>query len=277
VDTPRLGNVDDLHGVIDAHRIETVIVCLAAGEHAQLARVQAQLEGRSVQLLLQPEVIGVTPSRLRVLEMMGSPLLGVKDYPMTSWNRIAKRVFDVVFSLAVLFFFAPFAGVIAALILLESGRPVFYRQTRIGLEGEEFALLKFRTMRADAERESGPTWTKRGDPRVTRVGRILRRLSIDEIPQFLNVLRGEMSVVGPRPERPEFVNQFRSYVPKYLERHRLKTGLTGWAQVNGLRGEVPIAERTHYDIFYIENWSMMLDLRIIAKTLYAVLFGKDAY
>jgi len=132
-------------------------------------------------------------------------------------------------------------------------------------------------MRADAESETGPTWTKRGDPRVTRIGRLLRRLSLDEIPQFINVLKGEMSVVGPRPERPEFVQQFQQYVPKYLERHRLKTGLTGWAQVNGLRGEVPIAERTKFDLYYIENWSMKLDLRIIFKTIYTILFGKDAY
>lgn len=275
--TPRLGIPGDLPAIVDGHRVETILVCLAPGQKEELRRLFALLEGKSVQILLQPEVIGITPARLRIEEMFSTPLIGVKDLPMSAWSRIAKRTFDILFSVFVLLLFAPFAAVIMVLIRMESGPPVLYRQRRVGLEGEEFDLLKFRTMRVDAERESGPTWTKRGDPRVTRIGRLLRRFSFDEIPQFINVLRGEMSVVGPRPERPEFVDQFRNYVPKYLERHRLKTGLTGWAQVNGLRGEVPIAERTKYDLYYIENWSLKLDLRIIFKTLYTIFFGKDAY
>ncbi|MDT8324690.1 MAG: undecaprenyl-phosphate glucose phosphotransferase [Bacteroidota bacterium] len=275
--TDRLGNVDSIVRIVDDHRIETIIVCLSAGENDELARLFSLLEGKTVQVLIQPDVIGITPTRLRLGELFGSPLLGVKDLPMTTWSRIAKRSFDVLFSLLVLTLFAPFAVLIFTVIWIESGRPIFYRQVRVGLGGEEFELLKFRTMKVDAEQETGPTWTKRHDPRVTRIGRLLRRLSLDEIPQFINVLRGEMSVVGPRPERPEFVQQFQQYVPKYLERHRLKTGLTGWAQVNGLRGEVPIAERTKYDLYYIENWSLKLDLRIIFKTVYTILFGKDAY
>jgi exopolysaccharide biosynthesis polyprenyl glycosylphosphotransferase len=275
--TPRLGTPDDLPAIVDDHRVETMLVCLAPGQKEELRKLFALLEGKSVQILLQPEVIGITPARLRIEEMFNTPLIGVKDLPMSAWSRIAKRTFDILFSVFVLLLFAPFAAVIMVLIRMESGPPVLYRQRRVGLEGEEFDLLKFRTMRVDAERESGPTWTKRGDPRVTRIGRLLRRFSFDEIPQFINVLRGEMSVVGPRPERPEFVDQFRNYVPKYLERHRLKTGLTGWAQVNGLRGEVPIAERTKYDLYYIENWSLKLDIRIIFKTLYTIFFGKDAY
>ncbi len=277
VSSPRLGTHDDLPAIVEEHRIETILVCLAPGEKEELQKLFALLEGKSAQILLQPEVIGITPARLRLEELFSTLMIGVKDIPMTTWSRIAKRSFDIVFSSIVLLLFAPIAAVIMLMIHLESGLPVLYRQRRVGLEGEEFNLFKFRTMRVDAERESGPTWTKRGDPRVTRVGRLLRRLSLDEIPQFINVLRGEMSVVGPRPERPEFVDQFRNYVPKYLERHRLKTGLTGWAQVNGLRGEVPIAERTKYDLYYIENWSLKLDIRIIFKTLYTIFFGKDAY
>ena len=277
VATPRLGTIDDIVGLVQEQRIETILVCLSAGESDELARLFSLLEGRTVQILIQPDVIGIQPTRLRLSEIFGTALLGIKDLPMTTWSRIGKRVFDIVFSSCVLICFAPFAALIVLIIWVESGRPIFYRQVRVGLEGEEFELLKFRTMRIDAEQETGPTWTKRGDPRVTRIGKFLRRLSLDEIPQFINVLRGEMSVVGPRPERPEFVQQFKQYVPKYLERHRLKTGLTGWAQVNGLRGEVPIAERTKFDLYYIENWSLRLDLRIIFKTVYAILFGKDAY
>jgi exopolysaccharide biosynthesis polyprenyl glycosylphosphotransferase len=277
VTTPRLGNFADVSQVVDKERIESVIACFSAGQNDFLSELFSLLEGRSVEILIQPDVIGITPSRLRVREIFRTHLLAVKEHPMGTWGRIGKRSFDIAFSLTVLALFAPFAGLIMVMIWLETGRPIFYRQIRVGLDGEEFELLKFRTMRVDAEEKSGPTWTKRGDPRVTRIGRVLRRLSIDEMPQFINVLRGEMSVVGPRPERPEFVQKFRQYVPKYLERHRLKTGLTGWAQVNGLRGEVPISERTKYDLYYIENWSLGLDVRIIFKTVYAILFGKDAY
>jgi len=277
VTTTRLGWLEDLADVVEKHRIECIIACFSSGENHLLSELFTRLEGRSVQILIQPDVIGITPSRLRVSEIFRTHLLAVKEVPMSNWSRIAKRAFDLLFSSLVLLVFSPFAAIVFAAIWWESGRPIFYRQVRIGLDGEEFLLLKFRTMRIDAESDTGPTWTKRGDPRVTSIGRILRRLSLDEMPQFINVLRGEMSVVGPRPERPEFVQQFRQYVPKYVERHRLKTGLTGWAQVNGLRGEAPIAERTKYDLYYIENWSLALDLRIIIKTLYAVLFGKDAY
>ena len=277
VTTTRLGWLEDLAEVVERHRIECIIACFSSGENHLLSELFTRLEGRSVQILIQPDVIGITPSRLRVSEIFRTHLLAVKEIPMSNWAGIGKRVFDLLFSTTVLTLFAPFAGFIMAAIWLESRRPIFYRQIRVGLDGEEFQLLKFRTMRVDAETDTGPTWTKRGDPRVTRIGRVLRRLSLDEMPQFINVMRGEMSVVGPRPERPEFVRQFRQYVPKYLERHRLKTGLTGWAQVNGLRGEVPISERTKYDLYYIENWSLGLDVRIIIKTLYAVLFGKDAY
>jgi exopolysaccharide biosynthesis polyprenyl glycosylphosphotransferase len=226
---------------------------------------------------LQSDMVGITSTRIRVHELFGIPFLGVKDIPMTTWSRTIKRAFDVVFSTVVLLITLPLNAIALLLILLESGRPLLYRQVRVGMDGREFDLFKFRTMAVDAEEESGPTWTRKGDQRVTRIGKFLRRFSIDELPQFFNVLRGDMSVVGPRPERPEFVAQFQQYVPKYLERHRLKTGLTGWAQVNGLRGEVPIMERTKYDLYYIENWSLRLDFRIIFKTIRAVLFGKDAY
>ncbi len=276
-DTPRLGGYEHVADIVQQHKIETIIVCIGAGEHGTVQALINSLEGRSVQILLQPEIIGITPTRLRVQELLGIPFLGVKDIPMTTWGRIAKRTFDIVLSGLALLLFAPFGVLIALAILFESGRPVFYRQIRVGLDGRQFDLLKFRTMRNDAERDTGPTWTRKGDTRVTRIGRILRRLSIDEMPQLINILRGEMSIVGPRPERPEFVAQFLDYVPRYGDRHRLKTGLTGWAQVNGLRGEVPIVERTKYDLYYIENWSIHLDVRIIFKTIRAILFGKDAY
>lgn len=274
---PRLGSLDDLTSVVQEYRVETVVVCLDAPDPDAVNTVMNALLGLNVQLMLQSEVIGISPTRLRVHEFFGLPFLGVKDVPMTTWGRVAKRAFDIAFSSFVLLLCAPFAAIVAVLVWIESGRPILYTQVRIGLDGREFRLYKFRTMRIDAESASGPTWTRKNDPRITRIGKWLRRFSFDETPQFLNILFGHMSVVGPRPERPEFVSQFKNYVPKYLERHRLKTGLTGWAQVSGLRGDVPIIERTKYDLYYIENWSFNLDMRIIFKTVRAVLFGKDAY
>ncbi|HLF19271.1 MAG TPA: sugar transferase, partial [Bacteroidota bacterium] len=154
--------------------------------------------------------------------------------------------------------------------------PILYRQERVGLDAKSFRVFKFRSMFTDAEQTTGPVWASRDDPRTTRFGKILRRFSFDELPQLLNVLKGEMSMVGPRPERPHFVEQFKE-IPKYLDRHRVKTGITGWAQVNGLRGNAPIEERTKYDVYYVENWSLAFDIKIILKTIRAVLFGKDAY
>lgn len=145
------------------------------------------------------------------------------------------------------------------------------------MDGAVFKVIKFRSMRPNAEKATGPVWSQKSDPRKTSLGRILRRLSLDELPQLINVLRGDMSLVGPRPERPYFVEQFKKNVPRYLDRHRVKVGMTGWAQVNGLRGNAPVADRTNYDVFYVENWSLVFDMKIILKTVRAVLFGKDAY
>ncbi len=273
----KLGTLDDISMLIPEHRIEIILVCLPLSDHEHYTSILNATVGHNVHVLLQPDFSGIISSRIRVNEITGIPFISIKETVITTWGRIGKRVFDVVFSLAVLVLFLPLGLLIALLIRITSGSPIFYRQTRVGLQGEHFELYKFRTMRVDAEDRSGPTWTKKNDPRVTPIGRILRRYSLDEIPQFYNVLRGDMSVVGPRPERPEFVDQFRSYVPKYIERHLLKTGITGWAQVNGLRQEVPITERTKYDLYYIENWSFMFDIRIIFKTIRAVLTGKDAY
>jgi exopolysaccharide biosynthesis polyprenyl glycosylphosphotransferase len=156
---------------------------------------------------------------------------------------------------------------VALLIKLESKGPVFYAQTRVGLDSKPFPVLKFRSMRVDAEAHSGPVWATEDDPRRTRLGTFLRKSSIDELPQLINVLLGEMSLVGPRPERPIFVEQFRQVVPRYMERHKEKAGLTGWAQVNGLRGDTSIVERTKYDLYYIENWSLLFDIKILIRTV----------
>ena len=187
-----------------------------------------------------------------------------------------KRAIDIVISSLALAVLAIPLGLVAALVKLSSRGPVFYKQERMGLDGKPFTIVKFRSMLNDAERETGPVWTVPDDPRVTPVGRFLRRSNLDELPQLWNVLRGDMSIVGPRPERPHFVAQFKHKIPQYMLRHKVKAGLTGWAQVNGWRGNTPLEKRIEYDLYYIENWSVRLDLKIMWLTLFTF-FHKHAY
>jgi len=270
----RIGKVSDF---VHRNRIDLVLVALTYKEHALLLELIKDCEGVNVEILMVPDMVDMMTSRVRVTELEGIPFLQVREAALSTWNRILKRTFDIVVASAVLLIASPFILFIAFLVKVTSPGPVFYVQERVGLDGGSFNVMKFRTMRADAEKETGPVWAKKDDPRTTRIGRFLRRFSLDEIPQLINVLRGEMSIVGPRPERPYFVERFKKQIPKYLDRHRVKTGMTGWAQVNGLRGNAPIEERTKYDVYYVENWSLVFDLKIIFKTLRAVLVGGDAY
>jgi len=191
----------------------------------------------------------------------------VRDVALRGWKLSAKRLMDLAISAAGLVALSPFMLFVVFLIKISSKGPVFYSQTRVGLDGKPFQILKFRSMRVDDEAETGPKWASADDPRKTRLGTLLRRTSIDELPQLINVLLGEMSIVGPRPERPMFVDQFKQVVPRYMERHKEKAGITGWAQVNGLRGDTSIIERTKYDLYYIENWSLLFDVKIILRTV----------
>jgi exopolysaccharide biosynthesis polyprenyl glycosylphosphotransferase len=200
----------------------------------------------------------------------GIPMYNVRDVALRGWNRVLKRAFDMVFSAAVLVVCSPLLLLIALIVKLDSPGPVFFIQERVGLDGKIIHVIKFRTMRTDV---SGPGWTVEGDPRRTRSGKWLRRFSLDELPQFINVLLGEMSVVGPRPEQLYFVQQFSLTIPRYMRRHREKAGITGWAQVNGLRGDTSIEERTRYDLDYVERWSLLFDLKIIARTVVQLLRG----
>ena len=205
------------------------------------------------------------------------PVINVNDVPLQGFNSVVKRGIDVVISALALMLLALPLGLIAALVRLTSRGPVFYRQERMGLDGKSFTIVKFRSMTDDAERDTGPVWAQQDDPRVTAFGRFLRRSNIDELPQLWNVLRGDMSIVGPRPERPHFVEQFKHRIPQYMLRHKVKAGLTGWAQVNGWRGNTALEKRIEYDLYYIENWSVSLDLKIMWLTLTKSFFHKHAY
>ncbi len=272
-----LGDPSKLASDIVPLRIQSVLIALSHNEQELLMSMLRETEGKNVEFMMVPDLLEMLTSRVRIQEIHGIPFIKVKDIAMSTWTRIIKRSFDVAFSAVVLLLAFPFMVLIALIIKLTSPGPVMYVQERIGLDGVKFPLLKFRSMKVDAEKETGPKRSTPGDDRKTWIGKLLRRTSLDELPQFWNVLVGDMSIVGPRPERPFFVEQFRSSIPRYLERHRVKTGMTGWAQVNGLRGDAPIEERTKYDIYYVENWSLVFDLKIILKTVHAVIFGKDAY
>ena len=224
-----------------------------------------------------PDVFEVLRGRVRVEEFEGIPLVGIRVHPLDRVDRFKKRTLDIVVSVLGLLVAAPLFGLVALAVKLDSRGPVFYRQRRVGRDGREFSILKFRSMPVGVEDATGPVRARPDDARPTRLGRILRRTSLDELPQIWNVLKGEMSLVGPRPERQFFVDQYRQSVPRYLERHAVKCGVTGWAQVNGLRGNTSIAERTRYDIWYLQNWSLGLDLRILVLTLVRFLFQKEAY
>ncbi|MCI0715193.1 MAG: undecaprenyl-phosphate glucose phosphotransferase [Chlorobi bacterium] len=274
----KLGDYSDVVEVITKHNIETVLVTIPSTEHDKLFELMKACEGENVEFLMVPDFLEVITSSVRVQEIDGIPFLRIKSIPMNIWNRVLKRAFDFIFSLAVLIIISPLLIIIPLLVKLTSRGPVFYKQQRLSMTGKKFNMIKFRSMVADAEKDTGAVYVKKDDSRYTSIGRFLRKFSLDELPQFINVLKGEMSIVGPRPEREHFIREYREKIPKYLERHRVKCGVTGWAQVNGLRGsDSSIEKRIEYDIYYIEHWSIVFDLKIIIKTLKEMLFSKAAY
>ncbi len=277
---PYLGQLSSvpIADIIKSHHIDVLLIALSEREHTYLSDLVRNCQGLNVEIMMVPDILDLMTSHVKIKHIEGIPFLGIKSPSLSTWNFIIKRLFDLIFTSIILLIISPFFLLIALLIKLESKGSIFYLQERVGINGEKFKLIKFRSMRTDAEVQTGPVWSHKNDPRTTKLGKFLRRFSIDELPQLVNVLKGEMSIVGPRPERPFFVEQFKGQIPRYLERHRVKTGMTGWAQVNGLRGgDASIIERTKYDIYYIENWSLIFDIKIILRTTYAVLFGKDAY
>ena len=273
----RLGRLDEVATHLQRQHIDLALIALTSEEHTWLYGIIRDCEGLNVEFMMVPDLLEMMTSRVRLKEIEGIPFLRIKEIPMTTWNRITKRTFDIVTSLLVFLVTSPIILLSGLLIKLTSKGPVFHKQDRVSLDGQTFQVIKFRTMRVDAESETGPVWARKNDPRVTGIGTLLRRFSIDELPQLINVLKGEMSIVGPRPERPLFVEQFKEQIPKYLDRHRVKTGITGWAQVNGLRGNTSIDERTKYDVYYVENWSLVFDVKIILKTIKEVMLSRDAY
>jgi exopolysaccharide biosynthesis polyprenyl glycosylphosphotransferase len=274
---PVLGGTAHLRFLIREHEVQEVILGLPEATQQETLDLISQCELEQAAIRIFPNVFQIIASEISIDDLNGLPLLSVRDVALRGWRLVLKRTMDVMVSAVALIILSPLLLLVAALIKLDSAGPVFYAQTRMGLDVRPFQMLKFRSMRADAEEETGPVWATKDDPRRTRFGVLIRRLSIDELPQLINVLLGDMSLVGPRPERPVFVEQFRQMVPRYMERHKEKAGITGWAQVNGLRGDTSIVERTKYDLWYIENWSLLLDIKIVLKTFLGSFRDEHAY
>jgi Undecaprenyl-phosphate glucose phosphotransferase len=272
-----LGRIEELRAVLDRTPVDMVIVALPGSDHSRLVSVLGEIGDDPVTIHFVPDVFSLASLRGGVEEFESVPFIHLRESPLHGWSSVLKRAFDLVGGALALAVTAPVMLAIAAAVRLTSPGPVFYRQERMGLDGRRFQMLKFRTMGVDAEAGTGPTWAVPDDPRRTRLGAFLRRTSLDELPQLLNVLRGEMSLVGPRPERPSFVAEFRRRVPGYMLRHKVKAGITGWAQINGWRGNTSIEKRIEYDLYYIERWSLGFDLAILARTLWRVLRDTNAY
>ncbi len=273
-----LGNLELLSDIIEREAVDEIIVAAPEAKDTDLLNIIAKCDRSTISIKVYPDLFQIMAGQMSISELGGLPLLNVRDIALRGWKLVLKRGIDLLGSVVGLVFLSPLMMFVALLIKLDSPGPVFLVQERMGLDGKRFNVFKFRSMRADAERD-GPGWTVKDDPRVTRLGRIMRKTNIDELPQFINVLIGEMSLVGPRPERPVYVEEFRKRIPRYMERHREKAGMTGWAQVNGMRGDSSIEERTKYDLWYIENWSAWLDIKIILQTIWQTFTrrGENAY
>ena len=267
---------DELQQLLRDGALDQIFITLPLEQASKLGEIQQWLGDNPVTVYYVPDFGEFAKLRGSVEEFDGLQIISLQSSPLDGWNAVLKRAIDVSLGGLALGVFAPIMALIAVAIRLTSPGPVFYRQERMGLDGERFEMLKFRTMVTDAEKLTGPVWAADNDPRVTRLGRWLRRTSLDELPQLINVLRGEMSLVGPRPERPPLIDEFRKSMPKYMLRHKVKAGMTGWAQVNGWRGNTDLETRIAHDLEYIENWSLWRDLRILSITLVRGFLNKNA-
>ena len=275
--TSVLGRVAELPQQVAAQQIDQVFLALTGASHDELLRLIKTCDELEVDFRMLPDLFEIITTRVSADVVDGIPLLGVRRSQVTGLAVFVKRAFDVVVSLILLVVLSPLHIVLAIAIKLTSPGPVLYRQERVGMANSVFTVYKFRSMVADAEAEPGPVFASAVDARRTPAGRFMRRYSLDELPQLVNIIRGDMSLVGPRPERPYFVERFGSEIPRYLERHQVRPGVSGWAQVNDLRGDTSIADRTMYDIYYIENWSLALDIKILLLTVGRIFFHRHAY
>jgi Undecaprenyl-phosphate glucose phosphotransferase len=278
-----LGPVSAIESLLDHHAegggggIDMVYAALPLSAADKIQEVADACARHTAHLCLVPDLFGLDLLNSRISDVDGLPVIHLMDEAPLDIRQVIKRAGDVAFSIAALTALAPVLAVIAVAVKLSSPGPVLYRQTRMGLNGQTFEILKFRSMPVDAEATTGAVWSTKGETRATRVGSFLRRTSLDELPQFWNVLMGDMSVVGPRPERPALIEDFRHQIPGYMLRHKTKAGITGWAQVHGWRGDTSLHKRIEYDLYYIQNWSLWLDLKIVVMTVFKGFVHENAH
>lgn len=273
-----VGTIENLLYILPENKLDEIAITLSLEDYDKLEHIVDLCEKSGVHTKFIPDYNSLFPSRPYTEDLMGLPVINIRYVPLTNTlNWFAKRAVDIVVALLGIIVSSPIMLISAIAILCTSRGPIIFRQERIGLHNKPFKMYKFRTMKVQKETEEQKAWTTKDDPRVTKVGRLLRRTSIDELPQLFNILKGDMSVVGPRPERPQFVEKFKEEIPRYMVKHQVRPGLTGWAQVNGYRGDTSIKKRIEYDIFYIENWTMSFDIKIMLMTFFKGFINKNAY
>ena len=273
-----LGSTDELEKILENNRLDEIALTLALREYYKLKRIGAICEKSGVHTKFVPDYNDIIPTRPYTEDLLGLPVVNIRHVPLTnSFNMICKRAMDIVGAIVAIIIFSPVMLVTAVLVKTTSKGPLIYKQERVGLHNQTFQMYKFRSMEVQSAKSEKRAWTVRDDPRVTKVGRVIRKTSIDELPQLFNILKGDMSLVGPRPERPFFVEKFREEIPRYMVKHQVRPGLTGWAQVNGYRGDTSIKKRIEYDLYYIENWTMGLDIKILFLTFFKGFVNKNAY
>jgi len=272
-----LGDYSGMHEVLAKYFVDQAYIALDADDQKDMALLNRQLATETVDLNIVPDIFHSLAINPEFLDLDGMPVLALRQNPVEGWAQVQKRAFDLVVGLCSVIAMTPFWVILPLLIKLSSPGPIFYRQTRMGLDGRPFGMLKFRSMRTDAESKSGAVWAVKDDPRVTKIGGFLRKTSLDEIPQLFNVLKGDMSIVGPRPERPELITDFKEQIPNYMLRHKIKAGLTGWAQISGFRGNTSLEKRLEYDIYYLTHWSIWFDLKIFLLSLLKGFIDPNAY
>jgi len=272
------GRTEEISEILQNSRPDEIAITLGLNEYSKLEHIVAECEKSGVHTKFIPDYNNIIPTRPYTEDLMGLPVINIRHVPLTNtFNAVIKRTIDIVGSLCAILLFSPVMLITAIAVKLSSPGPLIYAQERVGLQNKTFRMYKFRSMEVQSPKKERGAWTVQNDPRVTKVGKIIRRTSIDELPQLFNILKGDMSMVGPRPERPFFVEKFREEIPRYMIKHQVRPGLTGWAQINGYRGNTSIKKRIEYDLYYIENWTLGLDIKILFLTIFKGFINENAY